>query len=92
MAKVIHWELCKKLKPDHSTKWYIHMFKPESVPREWDKQNSRGFKNTNRSLNPGQKTRPNDNLKKKAKKRTSNVGDFAVPVDHREKIKENEGR
>ena len=27
--KVIHWELCKKLKFDHTTKWYVH--KPESV-------------------------------------------------------------
>ena len=26
-GKVIHWELCNKLKFDHSTKWY----KPESV-------------------------------------------------------------
>ena len=29
VGKVIHWELYKKLKFDHSTKWYIH--KPESV-------------------------------------------------------------
>ena len=26
---MIHWELCKKLKFDHTTKWYIH--KLESV-------------------------------------------------------------
>ena len=24
VGKVIHWELCKKLKFDHTTKWYIH--------------------------------------------------------------------
>ena len=29
VGKVIHWELCKKLKFDHSTKWYMH--KPESI-------------------------------------------------------------
>ena len=29
VEKVIHWELCKKLKFDHTNKWYIH--KPESV-------------------------------------------------------------
>ena len=29
VGKVIHWELCKKLNFDHSTKWYMH--KPESV-------------------------------------------------------------
>ena len=29
VGKVIHWELCKKKKFDHTSKWYIH--KPESV-------------------------------------------------------------
>ena len=29
-GKVIHWELCKKWKLDHTTKWYMH--KPKSVP------------------------------------------------------------
>ena len=29
VGKVIHWELCKKLKFDHATYWYMH--KPESV-------------------------------------------------------------
>ena len=29
MEKVIDWELCKKLKFDHATKWY--MYKPKSV-------------------------------------------------------------
>ena len=29
VEKVIHWELCKKLKLDQTTKWY--MLKPESV-------------------------------------------------------------
>ena len=29
MRKVIHWELCKKLKFDHTIKWYLH--KTESV-------------------------------------------------------------
>ena len=29
VGKVIHWELCKKLKFDHTSKWYMH--KPESV-------------------------------------------------------------
>ena len=30
MSKVIHWELCKKFKFDHTNKCYIH--NPESVP------------------------------------------------------------
>ena len=29
VRKVIHWELCKGLNFDHSTKWYVH--KLESV-------------------------------------------------------------
>ena len=29
VGKVIHWELCKRLKLDNSTKWHMH--KPESV-------------------------------------------------------------
>ena len=29
VGKGIHWELCKRLKLDHTTKW--HMQKPESV-------------------------------------------------------------
>ena len=29
VGKVIHMELCKKLKVDHTTKWYMH--KQESV-------------------------------------------------------------
>ena len=24
VGKVIHWEMCKKLKFDHTNKWYIH--------------------------------------------------------------------
>ena len=29
VGKVIYWELCKKLKFDHTTNWYMH--KPESI-------------------------------------------------------------
>ena len=36
MDKVIHWELCKKLKFDRTNKWYIH--KPASI-LENDKHN-----------------------------------------------------
>ena len=34
VGKVIHWELCKKLKFEHTSIWYIH--KPESVFKKWD--------------------------------------------------------
>ena len=29
VGKVIHWELCKKFKFEHTTEWYIH--KPEPI-------------------------------------------------------------
>ena len=43
--------------------------------------------------NLGQKTRPyNNQKKKKKKKKISNIVDFAVPADHRIKLKECEKR
>ena len=29
VGKVIHWEMCKKFKSDHTNKWYMH--NPASV-------------------------------------------------------------
>ena len=28
VGKVIHWELCKKLKFDHSKSWHMHKLEP----------------------------------------------------------------
>ena len=40
MAKVIHWELCKKFKFDHKSKWYVHntesVLKNEMYKPLWD--------------------------------------------------------
>ena len=60
VGKVIHWELCKKSKFDHTNKWYVH--NTESV---LDTQNFREFWDTNGSLNLDQKTRPCDSQMKK---------------------------
>ena len=50
VGKVIHWELCKKLKFDHTNKWYMH--NPESVlENEMDKFLC--FWDTNGLFNPG---------------------------------------
>ena len=53
-----------------------------------------GLWHTHGSPNLGQKTRPNDNQqkkkKKKKKKRIGKIVDFAVPADHRIKLKESE--
>ena len=51
VEKVIHWELCKKLKFDHTNKWYIK--NPESI-LDNETQTSQEFCDTNRSPNLGQ--------------------------------------
>ena len=56
---------------------------------EWDAQNRLGFWDTNRSLNLSYKTRPNDCLQKK---RTGQIVNSAIPVNHKVKIKQNEKR
>ena len=53
-------------------------------PREWNAQTSLEFWDTNGSPNISQKTRPSDSQQKK---RTWIV-DFAIPVNHRVKLKE----
>ena len=50
VGELIHKELCKKLKFDHTTKWYVH--NPESV-RRMRRKNPLGFWNTNKSRNLG---------------------------------------
>ena len=47
-----------------------------------------GLWHTNGSPIPVQKTRLNNNQQKKKKKRTCKIVDFAVPADHRIKLKE----
>ena len=61
VRKVIYWELCKKFKFDHTSKWYMH--NPESVLENEIHKILREFEN--RSSNLGQTTRPSDNLQKK---------------------------
>ena len=83
VGKVIHWELCKKLNFHHATKWYTH--KPESVLENethkilWDFEIQTDHLITAR--------RPDLVLINK-KKRTCQIVDFAVPADHRVKLKE----
>ena len=89
VGKMIHWELCNKFEIDYTNKWYIH--NPESV-LENETQTPLGFWDTGGSPNLGQAIRPTNNQqqKKKGKKRTCRIVDFAVPADHRLKLKENE--
>ena len=52
---------------------------------EWDAQTTMGFCDTNGSINLGQTTRPSNNQQKDG---TCRIVDFAVPADHRVKVKE----
>ena len=50
MGKVIHRELCKRLKFDHTDKWYLHKLEyvPENKPHEilFDSENQTDKKNS----------------------------------------------
>ena len=61
---------------------------PSSCPAEWHTETPMGLIwHTNGSPNLTQKTRPYSNQQKK---RTCKILDFAVPADHRIKLKESE--
>ena len=79
--RVIHWESCKKFKFDHTNKCYMH--NPESIVKN-ETQISPGFLDINRSSNLLHTTRSTDSQQKKI---TCRIVDFAVPADHRVKLK-----
>ena len=58
---------------------------PRICPGEGDSPTPLGFSDTNGSHNIGQMTRPYNNQQKRE---TSRVVEFAVPADHRVKLKE----
>ena len=87
MSKVIHWELWKKFEFDHTNKWYRH--NPESILEDETHNLLWEFKiPTNHQIS----ARRSDLIiiKKKKKNRTCRIVDFAVPADHRVKLKESE--
>ena len=57
-------------------------------PGEWHTQTLMGLWHTDRLPNLGQKTKPYSNQQQQKKKRTCKSVDFAVPADHRIKLKE----
>ena len=83
VGKVIHWEMCKKFKFDHTNKLYMHNLAPvqENAMHKllWDLNIQTGH------LIPAR--RP-DLIIINNKKRTCKIVDFAVPADHRIKLKE----
>ena len=62
---------------------------PSTYPRKWHSQTPMGLWYTN---GPFKKTRPYNNQQKKKKKKICKIVDFAVPDDHRIKLKEFEKR
>ena len=83
VGKRIYWELCKKLKFDHSNKWYMH--NPESgLEKEMHKLLWDFEIQTNHLVSARW---PNLIIIKK-NERTCRIVDFAIPADHRVKLKE----
>ena len=77
MGKVIHWELCKKFKFDHTNKRYT--YNPEFV---LENLTYKIFRNFEIQTNPLISTKQPD--KKKKKKRKMNQPNFAVPDELKE--------
>ena len=84
---MIHWELCKKLKFDHTNKWYLH--NPEFVQENethkllWDFEIQTDHQISAR--------RPDLVIINKKKKTCQNV-DFAGLADPRVKLKESKNK
>ena len=85
VGKVIHWKMCKKFRFDHSNKWYMHNPAPvlENNTHEllWD---------FDVHMDHLISARKPDLIIFNKKKRTCKIVDFAVPADHRIKLKKRE--
>ena len=84
VVKVIHWEMCKKFKFDHANKWYMHnqalVLENATHKLLWD------FDIQTDHLISAR--RPDlITLNKKKKERIWKIEDFALPADHRIKLK-----
>ena len=83
VGKVIHWELCKKMKFHHMNKWYMH--NPESV---LENETHKLLWDFNIQTDHQILAKRPDLIIINTKKTTCRIVDFAVPVDHRVKLKE----
>ena len=83
VGKVIHWEMCKKFKFDHTNEWY--MLNPAPVLENNTHKLQWNFHiHTDHLIS----TRKPDLIINNKKKITCKIVDFAVPADHRIKLKE----
>ena len=84
---MIPWELCKKLKFDHMNKWYMHnptsVLENETHKHLWDIEIQ-----TDHLIS----ARRPDVIIINKKERPCRIVNFAVPVEHRVKLKESEKR
>ena len=87
VGKAIHWEMCKKLKFDHTNKWYMHnqesVLGNETHELLWDSDIE-----TDHLIS----ARRPDLIIINKQERTYSIVDFALPADHRVKLKECEKR
>ena len=85
VGKVIHWEMCKKFKVDHTNKWYMHNPAPvlenDTHKPLWD---------FNIQTDHLMSARIPDLIIINKKQRICKIVDFAVPVDNRINLKESE--
>ena len=81
VGKDIHWELCKKLKFDHSNKWYMHI--PESVK---ENETQKFLWDFEIKMNHLISARRPDQVIIDKKKKTDRVVYFSVSIDHRVKM------
>ena len=83
VGKVIHWEMCKTFKFDHTNKWYMHNQVPvleyDTHKLLWDFDI-----HTDHLIS----ARRPDLIIINKKKRTCKIVELAVPDDHRIKLKE----
>ena len=90
---MIHWELCKKFKFDHTNEWYMH--NTGSAQENETHKLYCDFEMQTDHLISARRPDPvivKKKKKKKKKKRNCRIVDFAVPSDHKIKLKEREKR
>ena len=84
VGKVIHWEMCKKFKFDHTNKWHMHNPAPvlenDTHKLQWDFDI-----HTDHLISA---RRPDLIIINNKKMRNCKIVDFVVPADHRIKLKE----
>ena len=96
MGKVIHGEMCKKFKFDHTNKWYMHnpaaFLENDTHKLLWDfdiqTDHLISARRPDLRVINNKKKKKKKKRKKEKKERTCKIVDFAVPADLRIKLKE----